>query len=80
MRLGHQEQLARKEIPAIFFFAGTHEDYHEPSDEVERLDVDKAARVARMIFLTTHSIATTPQRPTWSAQGLAEVRRMTGGR
>ncbi len=72
--------FARKEIPAIFFFAGTHEDYHEPSDEVERLDVDKAARVARMIFLTTHSIATTPQRPTWSAQGLAEVRRMTGGR
>jgi Zn-dependent M28 family amino/carboxypeptidase len=72
--------FARKEIPAIFFFAGTHEDYHEPSDEVERIDADKAARVARMIFLTTYAIATDPQRPTWTTQGLAEVRRMTGGR
>jgi hypothetical protein len=72
--------FARKEIPAIFFFAGTHEDYHEPSDEVENIDADKAARVARMIFLTTHAIAVTPQRPQWTEQGLREVRRMTGGR
>jgi Zn-dependent M28 family amino/carboxypeptidase len=71
--------FARKEIPAIFFFAGTHEDYHEPSDEVERLDVDKAARVARMVFLTTHAIATTPERPAWTAAGLREVRRMING-
>ena len=71
--------FARKEIPSIFFFAGPHEDYHEPSDEVERLDVDKAARVARMIFLTTHVIATDPQRPQWTPSGLREVRRMTSG-
>jgi Zn-dependent M28 family amino/carboxypeptidase len=70
--------FARKEIPAIFFFAGVHEDYHEPSDEVERLDVDKAARVARIIFLTTYSIAMDPERPQWTTAGLAEVRRMTG--
>jgi hypothetical protein len=71
--------FARKEIPAIFFFAGPHQDYHQPSDEVENLDVDKAARVARLIFLTANSIATTPQRPQWTASGLAEVRRMTRG-
>src|SRR5690606_25103748 len=34
--------FARKEIPALFFFTGVHEDYHQPSDEVEKLDVDKA--------------------------------------
>ncbi|HEX2080842.1 MAG TPA: M20/M25/M40 family metallo-hydrolase [Longimicrobium sp.] len=72
--------FARKEIPAVFFFAGTHEDYHEPSDEVELIDTDKAARVARMVFLTAHAIATDPQRPQWTPAGLAEVRRMTGGR
>jgi hypothetical protein len=71
--------FARKEIPAVFFFAGTHADYHQPSDEVEDLDVDKAARVARMIFLTAHAVATDPQRPQWTANGLREVRRMTGG-
>ena len=67
-------------VLAIFFFAGPHEDYHQPSDEVERLDTDKAARVARLVFLTTHAVATTPQRPQWTAEGLREVRRMTGGR
>jgi Zn-dependent M28 family amino/carboxypeptidase len=72
--------FARKEIPAIFFFAGTHEDYHEPSDEVETVDTDKAARVARLIFLTTHAIATDPQRPQWTESGLREVRRMIRGR
>lgn len=72
--------FARKEIPSIFFFAGVHDDYHQPSDEVELIDTDKAARVARIIFLTTHAIATDPQRPQWTASGLAEVRRMTRGR
>jgi hypothetical protein len=71
--------FARKEIPAVFFFAGPHEDYHQPSDEVERLDVDKAARVSRLVFLTTHAIATDPQRPQWTPSGLAEIRRMTRG-
>src|SRR5690606_17818193 len=35
--------FARKEIPSLFFFSGVHEDYHLPSDEVDKLDVDKAA-------------------------------------
>lgn len=72
--------FARKDIPAIFFFAGPHEDYHRPSDQVERLDTDKAARVARMVFLVTHVVATDPQRPQWTPAGLREVRRLVGGR
>jgi hypothetical protein len=72
--------FARKEIPAVFFFAGVHDDYHQPSDQVEKIDTDKAARVARMVFLVAHSVATTPQRPQWTAAGLREVRRMVGGR
>jgi hypothetical protein len=68
--------FARKEIPALFFFAGVHDDYHQPSDQVERIDTDKAARVARLIFLTTWTIAADPQRPRWTPEGLAEVRAM----
>ncbi len=71
--------FARKEIPAVFFFAGTHEDYHEPSDEVELIDADKAARVARLVFLAAHAVASDPQRPQWTPAGLREVRRMTQG-
>jgi len=72
--------FAAKEIPAIFFFAGLHEDYHRPSDHVEKIDADKAARVARLVFYLGHRIATDPEPPQWTEQGLAEVRALTGGR
>jgi hypothetical protein len=69
--------FAREEIPALFFFAGVHEDYHRPSDEVEKIDGDKAARVARLVFLTAHAIAESVEPPRWTEQGLAEVRALT---
>ena len=62
--------FARLEIPALFFFAGVHEDYHQPSDQVEKLDTDKAARVARLAFWTAHAIADSPETPVWTPQGL----------
>jgi Zn-dependent M28 family amino/carboxypeptidase len=69
--------FARLEIPALFFFAGVHEDYHQPSDELAKLDLDKAARVARLAFWTAYAIADSPAAPTWTEQGLQEVRALT---
>ena len=69
--------FARKEVPSIFFFSGVHEDYHRPSDHVEKIDGDKAARIARIIFYITNDIANDPQRPQWDPRGLEEVRSMT---
>jgi hypothetical protein len=69
--------FARKEVPAIFFFSGVHADYHRPSDEVEKLDTDKAARIARMVFYIANDVANDPQRPRWDPKGLEEVRRLT---
>jgi hypothetical protein len=69
--------FARLEIPSLFFFSGVHEDYHRPSDTVDRIDPDKAARVARLIFHTAEAIANEPDRPRWDPAGLAEVRSMT---
>ncbi|MDX1567581.1 MAG: M28 family peptidase [Longimicrobiales bacterium] len=71
--------FARKEIPALFFFAGVHEDYHQPSDEPHTVDAEKAARVARLAFYTAHAIASDPEPPRWTEEGLAEVRRMVEG-
>ncbi len=72
--------FARLEIPSLFFFAGVHDDYHRPSDEVELIDADKAARVAQLIFYSVQEIANAPDRPTWDPAGLAEVRNLTRGR
>jgi hypothetical protein len=70
--------FARKDIPALFFFAGVHEDYHRPSDHVEKIDTDKTARVARLIFHTAYEIANRPTSPAWTEQGLRDVRALTG--
>ncbi|MGH7589524.1 MAG: M20/M25/M40 family metallo-hydrolase [Gemmatimonadota bacterium] len=67
--------FASKGIPAIFFFAGTHEDYHRPSDEVEKIDPEKAARVARLIFYTAAGIAGDPDPPEWTPEGLEAIGR-----
>lgn len=71
--------FARKEIPALFFFAGVHEDYHRPSDHVEKIDLDKTARVSRLIFYTAYEIANRRTPPSWTEQGLSEIRALTAG-
>lgn len=58
----------RRGIPYAFFYSGTHADYHRPSDEPERLDADKAARITRLAFLTIQSLADAPGRPAWEAE------------
>ncbi|KAF0190531.1 MAG: metallopeptidase [bacterium] len=43
---------AQKGIPIIFYFNGVHEDYHRPSDSVEKIDYQKMEKVTRTIYLT----------------------------
>ncbi len=46
-----------KDVPSIFFFTGFHPDYHGVSDNPDRCDAEKAARVARLAFLTAWKVA-----------------------
>jgi hypothetical protein len=69
--------FAKKDIPAIFFFSGVHEDYHQPSDQVEKIDADKAARIARLAYYLAHEVASRREAPKWTEQGLREVRSLT---
>jgi hypothetical protein len=64
----------QQDIPAIFLTTWLHEDYHRPSDTVDRIDADKAARVARFVFRLTHEVADAPERPHWLPGRLEEVR------
>jgi hypothetical protein len=49
--------FAKKNIPIIFYFDGIHEDYHKPSDEVEKIEFDLLAKRARLVFYTAWEIA-----------------------
>jgi Zn-dependent M28 family amino/carboxypeptidase len=42
--------FAKKGIPSIFFFNGTHEDYHQASDTVDKIDFDTMAKRGKQIF------------------------------
>ena len=44
-------------VPVLFFFTGFHPDYHKVTDQADRIDADKAARVARLAFLTAWTVA-----------------------
>jgi hypothetical protein len=54
---------AKKGIPIIFYFSGLHEDYHQPSDSVEKIDFTKMERVTRTIYATALALADSPSRP-----------------
>jgi Zn-dependent M28 family amino/carboxypeptidase len=57
--------FARRGVPILFFFNGTHEDYHQPGDEVEKIDGDKTARIVRLMFYLGLEVANAPDRPKW---------------
>ena len=44
-------------VPFIFFFTGLHKDYHQVSDNPDKVDCSKAARVARLAFFTAGKIS-----------------------
>jgi hypothetical protein len=74
-----QFHFMRKEIPSLFFFTGVHECYHRPCDNVDFVDPDKIARIARLITHVVVEIANRDARPQWDPAGLAEVREMVAG-
>ena len=53
---------ARKGIPIIFFFDGTHEDYHRPGDTADKIDYQKMEKVTRTIYMTAWEVANRPAR------------------
>ena len=49
--------FAKNNIPVIFYFWGLHEDYHQPTDDFEKIDFLKLERVSRFVFLTAWELA-----------------------
>lgn len=54
--------FARKRIPVIFYFNGTHEDYHRPTDDVEKINFNKVEKIARLVFHTAWQLANQEER------------------
>lgn len=54
--------FAKNDIPVIFYFSGTHEDYHLPTDTVEKINFPLLTKRARFIFYTLWELANREER------------------
>jgi hypothetical protein len=54
--------FAKNNIPIIFYFDGIHEDYHLPSDEVDKIEFDLLTKRAQLVFYNAWQIANQEQR------------------
>lgn len=55
--------FGRLGVPFIFFFNGTHDDYHRPSDEIEKIDFEALTKRSKLLFYTTAKVANAEARP-----------------
>jgi len=49
--------FAKHGIPIIFYFNGTHADYHRPTDTIDKIEWDVMAKRARLVFHTAWILA-----------------------
>ncbi len=49
--------FAKNNIPIIFYFNGTHPDYHRPTDTVDKIHFPKLEKISRLVFYTAWEIA-----------------------
>lgn len=68
---GHPERIyyrsdhwnfAKHNVPIIFYFNGVHEDYHLPTDTVDKIEFDLLQKRAQLVFYTSWVIANRDQR------------------
>ena len=65
--------FARAGVPILFFFNGTHEDYHGRDDEVDRIDAEKASRITKLMFFVGAEIASRDERPQWDPESRQRI-------
>jgi Zn-dependent M28 family amino/carboxypeptidase len=49
--------FAKHNIPIIFYFNGTHEDYHKPTDTPDKINYNLLENRARLVFYTAWEVA-----------------------
>jgi hypothetical protein len=54
--------FAEQGIPVVFYFNGTHADYHQPTDTIEKINFEKMTKIAQLAFYTTWEIANRDER------------------
>jgi hypothetical protein len=56
--------FAERNIPVIFYFSGTHDDYHQPTDTADKLNYSLLEKRTKLIFTTAWYLANCENRIT----------------
>jgi hypothetical protein len=71
---------ASKGVPIIFFTTGLHADYHAVTDEIGKVDFDKMARIAQLVYDTGWRVANLDHVPVRDNRGPRAITRTGPGR
>jgi Zn-dependent M28 family amino/carboxypeptidase len=55
-----------KQVPVLFFWTGTHDDYHKPSDTADKINYDGEARIISFVARVVQDIDKSDKRPTYA--------------
>lgn len=69
-----------KQVPVLFFWTGTHDDYHKPSDTADKINYEGEARVISMVASVVRDIDSNDKRPTYTVAKSESQGRSTGFR
>ncbi|MDB9889375.1 M28 family peptidase [Flavobacteriaceae bacterium] len=61
--------FAKNNIPIIFYFNGTHDDYHKPGDTPDKINYDLLENRSRLVFFTAWELANRANRITVDKTG-----------
>lgn len=54
--------FAEKGVPIIFYFNGVHDDYHQETDEISKINFDLLVKRAQLVFHTAWEVANRTER------------------
>ncbi|MFZ1519759.1 MAG: M28 family peptidase [Ignavibacteriaceae bacterium] len=69
-----------KKIPVLFFFTGTHTDYHKPSDDVDKINNNGEENVVKYVYDIALSIVNADSKPDYISVEKKDTGRMMGSR
>jgi Peptidase family M28/PDZ domain len=69
-----------KQIPVLFFWTGTHEDYHKPSDTADKINYPDERRILNLVARVIYEIDTSDKRPAYTVARSESTGRSTGFR
>lgn len=69
-----------KQVPVLFFWTGTHEDYHKPSDTADKINYEGEARIISYVERIIRDIDKSDKRPTFAVAKSESQGRSTGFR